>query len=265
MAIRGTGLKSGQLVSHLLVRGVARAIRFYERALGAVELYRSPLTNGNGLHAQLRVGGSLLLLTDESPDSEEQVPGFGSPQSLGGTSVTLQLYVDDVDAAFKRAVDAGATPIMPPEDCFWGDRYSMVRDPFGHSWAIATVKGELTPKEVGDRKEGIRGPEAIATIMPGGILAMSRWVWACQFGTLMVRTEDGRELVILTSDEIDADRAGGVKSPLAVAYFPTPLPGQYRRRWGVSLPCSGWERVGPPRSNHQGTYLRFQYAPFLPI
>ena len=151
MATRGIGLKTGQLVSHLLVRGVAQAIGFYERAMGAVELYRSPLPEAKGLHAQLRVGNSLLLLTDEYPNSDEQVPGFGSPQSLGGTGVTLQLYVDDVDSAYKRAVDADATPVMPPEDCFWGDRFSMVKDPFGHSWAIATVKEELTPKEVGDR------------------------------------------------------------------------------------------------------------------
>lgn len=149
MAIRGTGLKTGQLVPHLLVRGVAQAIKFYQRALGAVELYRSPLPNGKGLHAQLRIGSSLLLLTDESP--EQQVPGFGSPQSLGGTTVTVQLYVDDVDAAYQRALGAGATPIMPPEDCFWGDRFSMMKDPFGHSWAIVTVKEELTPKQVQER------------------------------------------------------------------------------------------------------------------
>ena len=151
MAIRGTGLKNGQIVAHLMVWGVAQAIGFYERALGAVELYRSPLPEGRGLHAQLRVGDSLLLLTDEHMDSEQPVPGFGSPQSLGGTCVTLQLYVDDVDAAFKRAVDGGATPLMPPENCFWGDRFSMLKDYFGHSWAIATVKEELNAKEVGDR------------------------------------------------------------------------------------------------------------------
>ncbi len=151
MAVKGTGLETGQLVAHLLVRGVAQAIDFYKQALGAIELYRSPLLGVQGLHAQLKVGKSLLLLTDEDPDSGEQVPGFGSPQSLGGTSVTLQIYVDDVDAAYKGAVDAGATPIMPPEDSFWGDRFSMVKDPFGHSWAIATVREELTPKEVGER------------------------------------------------------------------------------------------------------------------
>ena len=77
--------------------------------------------------------------------------GFGSPESLGGTSVTLQLYVDVDGAAYARAVDAGATPIMPPDDTFWGDRFSMGKDPFGHSWAIVTVQEELTPKEVGDR------------------------------------------------------------------------------------------------------------------
>ena len=93
----------------------------------------------------------MLFLTDESPDPEQRVPGFGSPQSLGGTGVTLQVYVDDVDAAYQRAVGAGGTPIMPPEDCFWGDRFSMIKDPFGHVWAIATVKEELSPKEVGDR------------------------------------------------------------------------------------------------------------------
>ena len=108
------------------------------------------------------VRDSLLLLTDEFPDSEDQVPGFGSPQSLGGTSVTIQLYVDDVDAAYKRAVDAGASPIMPPEDSFWGDRFSMARDPFGHCWAIVTVKEELSPKEVGHRMG-----ESMARMQPG--------------------------------------------------------------------------------------------------
>ena len=151
MAIRGTGLETGQLVPHLMVQGVARAIGFYERALGAIVLYRAPLPNAQGLHAQLRFGDSLVLLTDESANAEDGVPGFGSPLSLGGTCATLQLYVDDADASYKCAVEVGATPIMPPEDAFWGDRYSMVKDPFGHAWAIVTVKEELTPKEVGDR------------------------------------------------------------------------------------------------------------------
>ena len=147
MAISGSGLQTGQLVSHLLVRGVAQAVRFYERALGAVELFRSPLLGATRIHAQPKVGNSLVLLTDENPGSGQQVPGLGSPQSRGGSSVTLQLYVDDVALAYKRAVDAGATPIMPPEDTFRGDRFSTAKDPFGHVWAIVTV----VPKEVGDR------------------------------------------------------------------------------------------------------------------
>ena len=163
MAVKSTGLKTGQLVSHLLVRGVGQAIDFYKRALGAVELYRSGLPNAQGLHAQLRIGDSLLLLTDEYRDSEEQVPGFGSPQSLGGTSVTLQIYVDDVDANYKRAVDAGATSLMPPADCFWGDRFSMVKDPFGHSWAIATVKPEST--EGGGRVSALKRQEGAPVLL----------------------------------------------------------------------------------------------------
>lgn len=90
MAIKGTGLGTGQLISHLLVRDVAQAILFYERVLGAVELFRSPLPDASGPHAQLRIGTSLLLLTDEKPDSEAQIPDTGSPQSLNGTSVTVQ-------------------------------------------------------------------------------------------------------------------------------------------------------------------------------
>ena len=159
MAIMGSGLQSGQLVSHLLVRGAAEAIGFYQRAWGATEVFRSPLPGVSGIHAQLKVGNALLLLTDENPDSGQQLPGFGSPQSLGGSSVTLQIYVDDVDTTYQRAVEAGATPIMPPEDTFWGDRFSMAKDPFGHVWAIVTVKEELTPKEVGDRNEAGSSPE----------------------------------------------------------------------------------------------------------
>ena len=118
MAVRGTDLGTGQLVAHLLVNGVARAIEFYKRALNATELFRSPMPDGKGLHAQLRIGNALLFLTDDSTDSGQRVPGLGSPESLGGTGVTLQVYVDDTDAAFERAVDSAATPIMPPQDTF---------------------------------------------------------------------------------------------------------------------------------------------------
>jgi uncharacterized glyoxalase superfamily protein PhnB len=152
MAIQGSGLESGKFAPHLMVRGVAEAVKFYRRAFGAEEVFRSPMPGGQGLHAQIRIGRALVLLSDETPrNDQESWLGFGSPQTLGGTTVTLQIYVDDVDAAFQRALDAGAAPVLEPMDFFWGDRYSLVRDPFGHSWALATVKEQLTPTEVAER------------------------------------------------------------------------------------------------------------------
>jgi uncharacterized glyoxalase superfamily protein PhnB len=151
MAIKGTGIHTGQVIPHLLIRNLAEALKFYQQAFRAVELYRSPMPGGQGLHAQMRIGEALILLSEEGPQGEHEWAGFGSPQTLGGTTVTLQIYVDDVDRAFQRALDAGAAPVCEPGDFFWGDRYSMVRDPFGHSWALGTVKEELTPNQVQER------------------------------------------------------------------------------------------------------------------
>ena len=114
-------------------------------------MFRSPLPGMLGVHAQVMIGSGLVLLTDEVLDGGPQIPGVGSPQSLGGTGLTVQVYVDDTDRAYQQAVDAGATPLMPPDDAFWGDRFSMVKDPFGQVWAISTVKEELSPGEVGER------------------------------------------------------------------------------------------------------------------
>ncbi len=149
MAIKGAVLESGRLAPHLLVRGAAQAMEFYQRALGAEELYRSPLPHSGGLHIQCRIGQAMLMLTDEGPEhcGEGQHP-LASPQTLKGSSVTLDIRVDDVDAAFQRAVDAGATATMPPMEMFWGDRFGMLIDPFGHVWSLTTVKEELTPEEV---------------------------------------------------------------------------------------------------------------------
>jgi len=94
----------------------------------------------------------VILLTDESIDPNMR-KSFASPQTLGGTTCTLQLYVDNVDDAFRRAVEAGASSVLPPEDAFFGDRFSMLRDPFGHSWALVTIREELTPREVSDRMD----------------------------------------------------------------------------------------------------------------
>jgi uncharacterized glyoxalase superfamily protein PhnB len=134
------------ITPHLPVQGAARAIEFYKQAFGAQELSRAPAPDGQKvMHASLKIGDSLLFLADEFP---EMGPGPRAPQSLGGTSVVINLYVEYADTVFKRAVSAGAQVHHPLADMFWGDRYGQVRDPFGHIWAIATHKLDLTPEEM---------------------------------------------------------------------------------------------------------------------
>ena len=134
------------LTPSLTIRGATEAIEFYKRAFGAVELMRMPGPGGKLMHAEIRIGDSVLMLSDEFPDM-----GGKSPQALGGSPVYLFVYVDDVDAVFKRAVDAGAQVRMPLADMFWGDRFGRVVDPFGHEWGLATHKEDLTPKEIAKR------------------------------------------------------------------------------------------------------------------
>src|SRR5450755_224693 len=135
------------IIPHLVVKGAAQAIDFYKRAFGAVEIGRLPMPDGKLLmHAQLKIGDSLLMLVDEFPQW-----GAKSPASLGGASVTIHLNVENVDAVFSQAVAAGAKPIMPPTDMFWGDRYGKVSDPFGHEWSIATHKEDVSPEEMKKR------------------------------------------------------------------------------------------------------------------
>ena len=133
----------GVLTPGLAVRGAADAIAFYAKAFGAKELYRLPGPGGKVMHAELRIGDRILMLGDEAPEM-----GAPSPQTLNGSPVALLLYVKDVDAVYARAVAAGATPVMPPGDMFWGDRYGQVRDPFGHRWSIATHKVDMTPAQM---------------------------------------------------------------------------------------------------------------------
>jgi PhnB protein len=129
-----------------MVRGVNEAIEFYQRALGAELLYRGTLPNGMTLHAQLRVGSSFELVSDEVMSREGMLSG--SPLKLGGTSTIIELYVDDVDAAFDRAVSAGGQALGPVTDAFYGDRVGMFADPFGHIWTLATPKEVVTPDEL---------------------------------------------------------------------------------------------------------------------
>jgi PhnB protein len=133
---------------HLVCAGAAAAIDFYVEAFGAVELSRLPGPPGRLLHASIRIGDSTVMLVDEAADWNM----FG-PKALKGTPVTLHLYVEDVDAAVAQAVAAGARVTMPVADMFWGDRYGVLEDPFGHRWSVATHQRDLSPQEIA---EGMR-------------------------------------------------------------------------------------------------------------
>ena len=129
---------------HIIVQNAGKAIDFYKKAFGAEEICRMPGPDGESvMHAELKIGNSMLMICDECPDM-----GACSPKKLGGSAVTLHMYVNDADAVYDRAVKAGATATMPPQDMFWGDRYGKLTDPFGHSWSIATHVKDLTPEQI---------------------------------------------------------------------------------------------------------------------
>jgi PhnB protein len=132
---------------YLTLKGAARAIEFYKRAFGAQEVARMTGPDGESvMHAELRIGDSVVMLSDELPQM-----GSRSPETLGGTTGAILLYVPDVDVAFRRAVDAGAKALMAPADMFWGDRFGKLVDPFGHEWAMATHKEDLSPEAIRER------------------------------------------------------------------------------------------------------------------
>lgn len=133
------------LTPHIICAGAARAIDFYIKAFGAVEMARLAGPDGRLMHGAVRIGDSTLMLMDAFPEW-----GTPDPKALNGTPVVLHLYVEDVDAAHAQAVAAGATSVMPVTDMFWGDRYGQVRDPFGHLWSIATHKQDLTPEQIAE-------------------------------------------------------------------------------------------------------------------
>ncbi|HYD52428.1 MAG TPA: VOC family protein [Gemmatimonadaceae bacterium] len=127
----------------IIVRDANAAIGFYRRAFGAEEESRMTMPDGSVAHAEIRIGDSMIMLGEENP-----AWGTLSPLSTNGNPGSLHLYVPDVDAAFQRALDEGATVRSPLEDAFWGDRYGKVTDPFGHEWGLATRVREMTPEEV---------------------------------------------------------------------------------------------------------------------
>ena len=134
------------LIPHLVVKDAAKAIQFYKSAFGAEELSRVPSPDGRIVHAALRIASTHVYLADDFPEFCGGKPR--NPSALGGTPVTFHHYVNDTDAAIKRAQSAGATVKAPAQDMFWGDRYGVVEDPFGHQWAFATHIKDVTPDEI---------------------------------------------------------------------------------------------------------------------
>jgi PhnB protein len=131
---------------YLIVNEAARAIEFYKQAFNATELLRLADPSGKVAHAEVKIGDSPIMLADEFPSQ-----GFCSPHSLGGTPVSIMLYVEDVDAVFDRALEAGAKALRPVENQFYGDRCGTISDPFGHTWTIATHVEDVPPEEVDKR------------------------------------------------------------------------------------------------------------------
>jgi PhnB protein len=131
---------------YLIIKGAAKAIEYYQKAFGATELFRMPGPGGAVMHAEIKVGDSVIMLADEYPDM-----GYRGPQALGGTPVSILLYVEDVDKRFNQAIAAGAKVLRPVQDQFYGDRSGTLTDPFGHVWTIATHKEDLSPEEIDKR------------------------------------------------------------------------------------------------------------------
>jgi PhnB protein len=131
---------------HLVCKDTAGAMDFYTKAFGAKDKGRMTGPNGVVVHGEMRIGDAVIMLGEEMPDM-----GALSPLAIGGSPVSMMLYVKDVDAAFARATAAGCTVVMPPANMFWGDRYCRVTDPYGHQWAIATHIEDLSMKEMGRR------------------------------------------------------------------------------------------------------------------
>jgi len=130
---------------YLIINGAAEAIEFYKKAFGATELFRMDHQGRIG-HAEIKIGDSPVMLSDEYPEM-----GYKGPKSVGGTPVSLMIYVDDVDTVYKRAIESGGIEVKPLQDQFYGDRSGTLTDPFGHVWTVATHKEDVTPEEIDKR------------------------------------------------------------------------------------------------------------------
>ena len=140
---------------YLLVRGAAEALAFYQRAFGAEELMRLAAPDGAVAHAEIKIGDSPVMLADEGDQSDDL--GQKSPATLGATTVSVMLYVSDVDALFAQALAAGASTLRPVQDQFYGDRSGTLRDPYGHVWTLATHIEDVSPEEIDRRVAAMYG------------------------------------------------------------------------------------------------------------
>ena len=133
---------------YLIIKGASEAIEFYKRAFGATEILRIADPQGRVGHAEIKIGESVIMLADEHPSM-----GYRGPRSLGGSSVSILLYLEDVDRVFERAVEGGARALRPVTDQFYGDRSGTLEDPFGHVWTVATHVEDVPPEEMKRRAE----------------------------------------------------------------------------------------------------------------
>jgi PhnB protein len=133
---------------YLSIAGAAKAIEFYKQAFGAIELFRLTTPAGDIGHAEIKIGDSPIMVADPCEEGS-----FRNPRTLGGSSIGLHVFVDDVDAVFARAIAAGASAVRAVQDQFYGDRTGTLQDPFGHIWFLATHKEDLTPEEISRRAE----------------------------------------------------------------------------------------------------------------
>ena len=143
MAVQPVPAGYHSVTPYMIVDGAADAIEFYEQAFGARELMRMPGANGMVMHAEIKIGDSPVMLSDEFPD-----PGARGPKALSGSPTSRMIYVHDVDAVFRQALEAGATEIRPVQDQFYGDRSGTLTDPFGHQWTLATHVEDVSEEEL---------------------------------------------------------------------------------------------------------------------
>lgn len=158
MAVKSIPEGYHSVTPYLIVDRGSDAIDFYKNAFGAVELFRFPSPDGKIGHAEIKIGNSPIMLADEYPDM-----GYKGPKALGGSAVSLMIYVEDVDTVFNQAVAAGATVKEALQDKFYGDRLGTVVDPFGHVWHLATHKEDVSPEEMEERAK-----RASASVSGGG-------------------------------------------------------------------------------------------------